>query len=157
LLITFFLCERGFLSLPFLYLSAFFERHREEYYSRLLDVSQSSNWQDWIKFFLRGVATQGKEGIEDAKRIINLHTKYQTMVQETKKIPESAHKLVDELFSNPIISISGLSKKWGVSFNSVKTGVLRLVDVGILKELGEKKRNRLFVASELLDMLLEAS
>lgn len=52
LLITFFLCERGHLPQPLLYLSAFFERYRDEYYRRLLDVSTSGNWIEWIRYFL---------------------------------------------------------------------------------------------------------
>ena len=50
LLITFFLCERTALSQPLLYLSAFLERHRDEYYRRLLAVSQQGDWRRWIEF-----------------------------------------------------------------------------------------------------------
>lgn len=42
LLITFFLWEKGLLTQPLLYLSAFFDRFRDEYYSRLLAVSQKN-------------------------------------------------------------------------------------------------------------------
>src|SRR3989304_4458801 len=136
LLITFFLCERGYLTQPLLYLSAFFERFRDEYYSRLLDVSKKGEWWKWIEFFLRGVVSQSKDALSD-----------------TKKIPESAHRLIDEIFLNPVISISGLSKKWKLPFNSVKTGVLRLVKIGILKEMEGRKKNKLYIASELMDLL----
>ncbi len=154
LLVTLFLCEKGFLSLPLLHLSAFFEKYRDEYYSRLLDVSQNGKWKDWLTFFLRGVAMQAKEGIDSAGKIIDLNAKYHGIIQETKKIPESAHRLVDELFLNPFISITEVSKKWGVSFNSVKIGIARLSNAGILREISDKKRNKLYVAPELFDLLL---
>ena len=153
LLITFFLCEKRCLTQPLLYLSAFFDRFREEYYSRLLAVSQKGDWQEWIKYFLRGVVAQAKDAISDAKKILDLHAQYQGMVDMSKKIPESAHRLIDEIFLNPVISISGLSKKWSLPFNSVKTGVLRLIDMGILRELTQRKRNRLFIAPKLMELL----
>jgi Fic family protein len=153
LLITFFLCERGFLSQLFLYLSAFFEKYREEYYSRLLAVSQKGDWRGWIEFFLRGVANQAQEAISDAKKILELHAEYQIMLKGTKKIPGTAHRLIDEIFLNPFISISRLSKKWNRSFNSVKLGVMRLVRIGILKEVHGRKRKKVFYAPKLLDLL----
>lgn len=153
LLITFFLCEKQYLSQPLLYLSEFFERYREEYYTRLLEVSQKGNWLGWIKFFLRGVSAQCKDALSHAKKILSLHAEYKSTLEATKKIPESAHRLIDEIFVNPVISISRLSKTWNAPFNTVKSGVLRLIKIGILTEVTEQKRNRLFVAPKLLDLL----
>lgn len=153
LLITFLLRERGCLTQPLLYLSAFFDRLRNEYYSRLLAVSQKGDWHGWITFFLRGVVNQSKDAITDAQKILDLHSEYRGMLRKTKKIPESAHRLIDEIFSNPVISISGLSKRWNMPFNSVKTGVLRLVKIGILRETTDRKRNRLFIAPKLIKLL----
>lgn len=153
LLITFFLCERGFLSQPLLYLSAFFEKYRNEYYSRLLAASQKGDWRGWIEFFLRGIANQAQEAISDATKILELHAEYQKILEGTKKIPESAHMLIDEIFLNPFISISRLSKKWNRPFNSVKLGVKRLIGTGILREMPGRKRNKIFYASNLLNLL----
>ncbi|MEW6326202.1 MAG: Fic family protein [Thermodesulfobacteriota bacterium] len=153
LLITFFLLEKGCLTQPLLYLSAFFDKFREEYYSKLLAVSQKGDWRGWIEFFLRGVANQANDAIADAKKILELHAEYQKVLKRTKKVPESAHRLIDELFVNPVISISHLSKKWNISFNSIKTGVSRLIAVGILREATERKRHRLFIAPRLMELL----
>jgi len=153
LLITFFLCEKNYLTQPLLYLSAFFDRFRDEYYSRLLAISQQGDWHGWVKFFLRGVATQSKDALTDARKILDLHTKYQNVLRNTKKIPVAAHRLIDELFANPVISIAGLSKKWDTPFISVKRGVSRLVEIGILREATYRKRNKLFIATELMKLL----
>jgi len=157
LLITFFLCERKYLTQPILYLSEFFEKYRVEYYSRLLGVSQRGDWQKLIEFFLQGVIYQSKDAISDAKKILHIHADYKNKLEKTKKIPESAHRLIDEIFLNPVISISGLSKKWNLPFNSVKTGVSRLIQIGILRETEGRRRNRLFIASELMTLLSGSS
>jgi len=153
LLITFFLYEKGILTQPLLYLSAFFDKFRNEYYSRLLAVSQNGDWRSWIEFFLRGVATQVKDGLSDAKKILELHAKYQERLHRTKKIPDSAHRLIDEIFLNPVISISRLSKKWPLAYMSIKRGVSRLIEIGILNKATERKRNKLFIAKELVELL----
>lgn len=153
LLITFFLHERGNLTQPLLYLSEFFDRFREEYYSRLLNVSKYGDWRGWIEFFLRGVAHQAVDAISDAKKIIELHAEYRRRLETTKKIPESAYRLIEEMFISPVFSITALSKKWNIPFNSVKTGVSRLVTIGILSEATGRKRNKLFIAHELMEIL----
>lgn len=154
LLITFFLCEKEYLTQPLLYLSSFFDKYREDYYKRLLAVSLKGDWRGWIEFFLQGIINQSKDAIADAKKILRLHTEYKDMLEKTRKVPESAHRLIDEIFVNPVISISGLSKKWSMPFNSVKTGVSRLVGIDILREAGGRKRNKLFVAPRLMKLLV---
>ena len=94
-----------------------------------------------------------KDAVSAAEKILELHDEYIRNLRRTKKIPESAQRLIDEIFLNPVVSISGLSKKWGKPFNSVMRGVLRLVEIGVLREETKKKRNRLFVAHQLMDLL----
>jgi len=155
LLIIFFLCERGHLPQPLLYLSSFFEKYRDEYYARLLAVSQKADWPGWLEFFLRGIAAQAQDSISKAKKILELYSEYQRNLAGTKKIPETAPRLIVEIFSNPVISISNLSQKWKVPYNSLKTGVGRLVTIGILREEPGRKRNKLFIAPKLMDLLTE--
>ncbi|MDI6734936.1 MAG: Fic family protein [bacterium] len=153
LLITFFLIEKGFLTQPLLYLSSFFDKFRDEYYRCLIEVSQRSDWNRWFKFFLRGIITQSNDAISDAKKIIELNAEYKKRLEVTKKVPQTAQRLIDEIFLNPVISISAVSKKWKVPFMSVKRGVERLVEIEILKEVSGKERNRFFVADKLLKVL----
>jgi Fic family protein len=153
LLITFFLCEKEYLTQPLLYLSGFFDRYRDEYYSRLRAVNETGDWDGWIKFFLRGVVTQSNGALSDAAKILSLHSKYREMLEQTKRIPETSFRLIDEIFLNPVISISGLSRKWTLPFNSVKTGVTRLIRLDILRPLEGRKRNMLFIAPDLMRLL----
>lgn len=153
LLVTFFLREKGLLGQPILYLSEFFDKYKDEYYQKLLGVSQKGAWPGWFEFFLRGVAHQARAALADARKIIELHAEYQTGLGRTKKIPGAAQRLIEEIFFNPVISVAGLSRKWSLPFNSVKKGVQRLVEIGILKESTGKKRDRLFVAPKLMKLL----
>ncbi len=149
LLITFFLCEGGHLHEPLLYLSAFFEQYRDEYYTRLLEVSRSGDWIGWIRFFLRGIATQASAARVDSERIVALQKSYRQMFQKRKASP-TALAIVDELFLNPYVTATRLAKRLNVSFPTVQTTIDWLLKIGILREITGRQRNRVYCAEELL-------
>ena len=152
LLITFYLYHRGFLYYPILYLSDFFERHRDEYYDLLLGVSQSGNWKKWLKYFIRGVAEQSKAAEETGHDILNLQKNYRQLLQK-ESVPTPVFKLLDMLFVNPIVSLNGISEFLKVTWPTAKASVEQLIRLGILKEISGRKRNRIYCAKELLDMI----
>lgn len=149
LLIIFFLCERRHLPQPLLYLSAFFEQYRDEYYGRLLDVSKSGDWMGWIKFFLRGIAAQASASAEDAQRFIALQQRYKTLFQQRKASP-TAMAIMDELFLNPYVTATRLTRRLNVSFPTVQVTIDWLVKTGVLREVTGRQRNRIYCAEDLL-------
>jgi len=152
LLITFYLYQRGFLYYPILYLSDFFERHRDEYYDLLLGVSQSGNWKEWLKYFVRGVAEQSKAAEETGHDILNLQKSYRQLLQG-ESVPTPVFKLLDMLFVNPIVSLNGISEFLKVTWPTAKASVQQLIKLGILKEISGRKRNRVYCAKELLGVI----
>ena len=105
LLITFMLLEKKLLSQPLLYLSDFFEQHRNEYYELLLNVSQKGDWKAWLTFFLNGVRQQSKDALSTIQKLIDLQHQYRE-IAAGPRAPKSVNSLIDHLFANPIISIS---------------------------------------------------
>ncbi len=153
LLITFMLLEKGLLSQPLLYLSDFFEQHRDEYYELLLNVSQRGDWKAWLTFFLNGVREQSEDALSTVQQLIDLQKRYRTLATGPK-IPNIVSRLIDYLFANPIISISGLSRTWEITYSTVQRGVNHLIEKGILKEITGRQRNRLFVAGEIYNIIM---
>jgi len=152
LLITFYLYQRGFLYYPILYLSDFFERHRDEYYDLLLGVSQSGDWEKWLKYFIRGVAEQSKAAEETGHDILNLQKNYRQLLQK-ESVPTPVFKLLDMLFVNPMVSLNGISEFLEVTWPTAKASVEQLIKLGILKEISGRKRNRIYCAKELLNII----
>ena len=64
LLITLLMVQRDVLPSPLLYLSAYFERTRQDYYARLLGITERGEWEEWLVYFLTGVAAQSDDAIE---------------------------------------------------------------------------------------------
>ena len=152
LLITLFLCERQHLSYPLLYLSAFFEKYRNEYYDRLLAVSQRGEWKEWVRFFLRAVVTQSQDAIKNSQAILKLLEVYKERIHQ-KRPSGYVLKLLDEIFKNPYISIPGVAQKLKTSYHTAKAAVKKLIEAKILFEITDKFRGKVYCAKELLDLL----
>lgn len=153
LLITFMLLEKKLLSQPLLYLSDFFEQHRNEYYELLLNVSQKGDWKAWLTFFLNGVRQQSEDALATIQKLLDLQKRYRA-VATGRRVPKSVNRLIEHLFANPIISISQLSKTWETPFPTVQRGVDCLIQKNILVEITGQRRNRLFVAHEILNTIM---
>ncbi len=154
LLITLLLCERDLLSLPLLYLSVFFEKHRDEYYQRLLAVSQGGDWRGWIEFFLRGVAIQAKDACENASAILDLNQEMMDRVRAAGNAPRHTLRIVDRLFRNPVVSVPNLTKDLGLKYPSVQRGIEFLEKLEIVREFTGQRRNRLYLSPRLIDILV---
>jgi Fic family protein len=152
LLVSLLLLEWGLLPKPLLYLSAYFEAHRSEYYDRLLAVTTTGGWHGWAKFFLAGVASESADVIERAGRLQALRQQYHERLQVTRA-SALLLKLVDHLFAQPAIRIAMAQNVLGITFRAASLNVQKLVDAGILQEITGRERNRVFVAQEILSLL----
>jgi len=152
LLITLLLCEEGALSEPLLYLSAYFERNRSEYYRLLLAVSQAGKWVDWISFFLCGVAEQSRDALARSGRLLNLWQDYRGEFQSARSSALQL-RLVDQLFAYPAITATQAAKLLKVTHRSAQLNIDKLIRKGILKEVTGKQRNRVFVAPQIVKII----
>ena len=152
LLITLLLCVEGLLPQPLLYLSAFFEHHRQEYYRLLMAVSQSDSWTPWIAYFLRGIAEQSSDAVKRANLLLSLRQRYREKMQSARS-SALLLQMVDDLFSTPALDVSGASKRLNVTPRAAQLNVDKLIKSGILKEATGRRRNRIFVAAEIIDII----
>ncbi len=149
LLISLLLSAEQILDQPLLYLSAYFEQSRDRYYSALRRVSTHGEWVDWILYFVEGVRSQSLEAIEAARRLLALRDAYHARLQ-TARSSALVHKLIDDLFVYPAMSISRAGKLLGVTWRAAQQNVEKLVDARILREITGQKRNRIFLADEIV-------
>lgn len=152
LLLTLLLCVEELLPQPLLYLSAYFERHRQDYYDLLLGVSQSGRWSEWVTFFLGGVAEQSRDAVKRSNRLLDLRQEYHRKFQSARS-SALLLRLVDELFAYPAITISQAAKRMSVTPRSAQLNVDRLVKERILEEVTGRKRNRVYVAPGIIRVI----
>ncbi len=155
LLITLFLCERGHLSQPLLYLSGYLERNRSAYYECLQQVREVGDWIGWIEFFLHAVSQQSSDAIECANRILKLKEAYRSRLQK-KWSSAAILTLLDGLFLNPYVTVGNAAERMGVSYNAAQNALDKLAVLKIVKEITGQKRNRIYCAQELLRVIESA-
>lgn len=153
LLVILFLLDRKVLPAPLLYLSAFFEATRREYYGRLQGVTQSGGWNAWIEYFLNGVARQSEDVLSRASRINHLLDRWRLAVAGAAS-PAPA-ELVTLLGENPYWTISGAAQRLGVAYTTAQRAVKKLVESSILTALTDAKRDRVYCARAILEILEE--
>jgi Fic family protein len=149
LLITFFLMERGRLSEPLLYLSAFIDAHKVDYYDLLQRVRTHGDWVSWIRFFLQGVTEIATEAGQQAKELHRLREQYRS---ELKDKP-NALGLIDELFINPYLTIGRGVKVLGKTHPTAKAAIAVLEERKILTEVSGRQWGRLYVCAPVLEAL----
>ncbi|MHC4885444.1 MAG: Fic family protein [Planctomycetota bacterium] len=155
LLIILFLIERSVLCTPLLYLSAFFEATRQEYYDRLRGVSEQAQWTEWIVYFLRGVCRQSTDVLDRAKRINTILDGWRVELAGSRSaVPAS---IVELLAENPFWTIKRIAERLGVAFTTAQRAVDKLVSASILYQTTTGKRDRVYCAKAILDVLEEST
>lgn len=155
LLITFLLCQQDILRQPLLYLSHYFKLHRTEYYDRLMAVRSSGDWENWVKFFLKGVATVSLEATETARKILGIREQARAKVAESLRNRTGATQLLDLLFKQPSVTVNRVLGETGVSFAHANRLCGEFVRLGLLIETTGQRRNRQFRFQPLLDAFKE--
>ena len=155
LMITFLLVAWDLLSQPLLYLSNFIESNRQEYYDRLLAVSQQGEWEAWLMFFLDGVHTQADDANQRISRLQELRLNYRAQFVDDRSREKLEH-MIDYLISVPITSISQAQESLEMgSFTTIQRHIEKLESLGIVREVTGKERNRIYRADQILKVLEE--
>jgi len=152
LLTVLLMCHWQLLPQPLLYLSAFFERHRDDYYGALQNISQDGSWEEWLEFFLFGIRDQSKDALILAMALLDLNSQYMKKL-EVEKVPAVAHRMIDQLFQNPFIDAPYIRDHFHVNFHTAQNAIESLERLGILVETTGKKRDRVWVALRILEII----
>ena len=152
LLVMLLLREWAVLPQPLLNLSAYFEHYRQEYYDHLLAVSQRGKWEEWLRFFLRGISAQAQDSVFRMNRLQGIRTRYEELIQ-TDRNAQRMTTVIDFIFSRPILTVRQLETALDMPYMAAKRYVDKLVQAGVLKETTGHARNRIFMAHEVFQAL----
>ena len=153
LLISLLLQDWRLLSQPLLNLSSYLETHRQVYYDHLMSVSQKGAWEDWLRFFLEGVAIQAEDTTKRINQLEILRTRYQNVFSGDRNRKKLA-QLVDYLIGTPITTITQAKENLAIgSFTTIQRQIEKLEELGIIREVTGYDRNRIYRADEIMRIL----
>lgn len=152
LLIPLLLVKESVIRSPMLYLSGFLERRRVQYNDLMFAVSSEGRWSEWIAFFLRGVATQARDALARVAELNNLRVRYWGQASKARSAG-ALQRLIDHLFSSPIISVAQARRLLGQSQQTSSTNVQKLVEYGIIQPYATRSRSQFYVAREIMTVV----
>jgi len=153
LLIILLLIEHKMLPSPLLYLSAFFEATRDEYYKQLYNVSSKGTWQEWLIYFLNGIAVQSEDVLSRAERINALLNQWKIVVASGGS--QVTVNIVQHLAINPYFTTNKIAQELSISYSTAQRSVQKLETAGIIKKMNDSKRDKVYCAIEILNILEE--
>jgi Fic family protein len=134
---------------PVLFLSAYLERHRQQYMDLLLAVSQKGVWLEWVRFFLKGVEESASESLEQTDALLALRQRYHDQFRAARSFG-ALQQLIDNLFVSPSITMTTTAKTLKITPAAASSNIRKLTEGGVLREVTGRKRDQVFVAHEIL-------
>ncbi len=151
LLITLYLVSNKLLHRPSLYLSAFFEQHRTEYYDALSRVRMSNDLGHWVRFFLQAVIETAENGARTLNRILVLHRIKESEIVKLGRSAENGRLVLLQLYQNPVISIRDIIEMIKLDYFAANRLAKKMVELGVIQEITGNSRNRQFIFGEYLE------
>ncbi len=156
LLVVLFLLEKQVISTPAIYLSFYLKQNRIEYYDRMSEVRRTGNYEQWVKFFLKGIIVSCDDAIEVSKQLINLRDIQTELINQstyTIKSKKSLFKLFNYIAKYPIFDITMAAKKLNISYNTVASAVSKLVNLSIIEQFNTQDRNKVYIYKDYVEIL----
>jgi Fic family protein len=138
MIVPLFLAEKGILCSPAFYISAYFDSTRDEYYTRLRNISASGDINGWISYFLTAIRDQAVQNITQAQRVVTLHEEMKSTIPQVIRSQYSI-AVIDTLFLRPIFSTSDFSEKSEIPSESAKRILQKLLKAGFIELIREGK------------------
>ncbi len=154
LLITLYLVSVSLLKRPVLYLSDYLEKHRNAYYSAIMNVRNNNDIEGWIKFFLQGIIETAEKSVNTFDGILQLEKTYEQRVQQLGVRSANAMKLITQMYKNPITDAATIAEQLNITPASAYNLIAVMADSGILDEITKGKRSKKYVLKDYFDLFL---
>ena len=157
LLITLLLHNDGLLRHPLLYLSLYFKQNRSDYYDLLNVVRRTGDWEEWLSFFLEGVAQTSESAVATAESLLALFDNNDAQIQTQGRRAGSALRVHQAMKERPIISLRDVADRTGLTLPTAAAGMQVLQDLGIAAELTGQVRDRRYGYRQYISILSEGT
>ena len=135
------------LSRPWLYLSPFFDRHKDEYIDRLFAVSTTGAWDEWLRFCLQGTIEVCRDAVVRCDRLRALRDDFHARADRGSG---RMHRLVELLFVNPMVTVAEATRRLDVTYPTARSDIDKLQALGIVREL-ESSYPKAFYSAAIIE------
>jgi len=158
LLIPLWLKENNYLKYPLIYLSLYFKQNRTEYYGLLMDVRFKGRYEEWLKFFLRGIIEMASSSIESIDKITKLISNNKMKINSiTSKNKEILFDAMNYIYRHPYFDSSNLIEELKISKPTASSIIKKLLEPGIISPTSSKQRYVTYKCNEYISILEEGT
>lgn len=157
LLVTLLLCANNMIDEPILYLSLYLKQNRHTYYELLQEVRESGTWETWLEFFLIGVEKTAKQAIQTATKINNLFAKDREKISHLGRARFSCEHTLEYMKKLPQVTVPLLAKELQMTQPTARSALNLLKSIGVLEEASGKKRDKIYIYRQYLDILEDST
>jgi Fic family protein len=153
LLIVLQLVADGVLREPMLYPSLFFKTHRALYYELLNEVRLRGDWERWLDFFAEGIEVSAAAAVATANALLTLVQRDRDRIATLGRAAGSALAVHHAMQRQPITTSAELVHATGLTPATVNKSLAHLERVGVVAELTNRRRGRVFAYRKYVDEL----
>ena len=129
---------------PLLYLSLYLKQHQAAYYRWLEAIRTDGDWVGWLRFFLVGVGEIDDDATRTAIALYARVSDDRRVLLGTAGANVTAIQLFELLPEHPIVTMPSVTRLLSISKPTAGKAIDVLIKAGILAEVGERKRDRLY-------------
>ena len=148
LLLSLMIYRRCKLQSPWLYLSPYFDAHKDEYIESLFAVSAKGDWASWVSLCLRAAVHEAKDALTRIDKLLAIKRRYEELVAQSKGASGRLQQLVMQLMSSPVTTIPATAKQFSVTFPTAQKDIGKLVSLGILQESTRQAKPKHYISVE---------
>ena len=146
------LIRSGVLSEGLLTISPWLEQRRREYQDHLLAVSQSGEFDPWVRFMALALQVQADAATAQIEALLEFQESMRELAREYP-LRGVAARIAEDLIGRPVVTASAASRMYGVTFQAANSAISRLVRAGVLRETTGRSYGRIFVAPKVLGII----
>lgn len=144
MLIALLLDHWGLLRSPLLYLSVYLKENQADYYRWLSAIRTDGDWTGWFRFFLHGINSVAQDATSTARSLYRQVSDDRRALLAANGVTVSALQLFELLPDHPVISTPVVTKLLETTKPTAGKAIELLESAGILSEIGQRKRDRLY-------------
>ena len=133
-------------SMPWLYMSAFFERYKDEYIDKLFKVSTEGAWTPWIEYCLRGTIDQANDSVRRCHSFNRLRLEFPNRLNSHS--PRTC-QIIEGLFTTPLVTVGTIAEKYDITYPTARSDIDRLIEARILVESADSYPKS-FLSAEIM-------
>jgi Fic family protein len=149
IIIILYLVNNNILTSPTFFISEELERSKFKYYGLLNNLrNDEPQWREWILYFIESTIKQANHYIEKLEKIEAL---YKELVEYANQ-KNIKTRTINAIFKKPFFTVKYIQEEVGVSYNTAKRYIDRLVEIGRIYP-DDKKKNKIYRFYDLIDAM----